>query len=134
MALAPVHLYMAPKPTRPLLEAPQIICEGGTIASFVHVLPAGARLELFSGEPELAAEFYALALRYTFVSNSRWYEDGGNKFIAAAATSLPPEVVTAVHAGIARAICGRRQRNYWKSLSTWAGTNENVAGSIPLLS
>jgi hypothetical protein len=40
-------------------------------------------------------ELYALASRYGFVANSRWFEDVVGKQIADVAATLPPEVVTA---------------------------------------
>ena len=42
-----------------------------------------------------AVELYALASRYPFVANSRWFEDVAGKHIAAVAATLPPEVVAA---------------------------------------
>ena len=46
-------------------------------------------------------ELYALASRYPFVANSRWFEDVAGKHIAAVAATLPPEVVAAAQE------CGR---------------------------
>ena len=40
-------------------------------------------------------ELYALASRYSFVANSRWFEDVAGSHIAAVAATLPPEVVAA---------------------------------------
>jgi len=45
------------------------------------------------GQQTRAVELYALASRYPYVANSRWFEDVVGKRIAAAATALPPEVV-----------------------------------------
>ena len=45
------------------------------------------------GEAERSVELYALASRYGYVANSRWFEDVFGRPIAAAAASLPPEVV-----------------------------------------
>ncbi|MBN1933585.1 MAG: hypothetical protein JW934_02910, partial [Anaerolineae bacterium] len=47
------------------------------------------------GETERAVELYALASRYSVVANSRWFEDVAGKHIAAAAETLPPDVVAA---------------------------------------
>ena len=44
---------------------------------------------------EQAVELYALASRYPFVANSRWFEDVAGRHIAAVAATLPPDVVTA---------------------------------------
>ena len=38
---------------------------------------------------------YALASRYPFVANSKWFDDVAGKHIAAVAATLPPEVVAA---------------------------------------
>ena len=47
------------------------------------------------GQKVRAVELYALASRYAFVANSRWFEDVAGKHIAAVAATLPPEVVAA---------------------------------------
>jgi hypothetical protein len=47
------------------------------------------------GEAERAVELYALASRYPFVANSCWFGDIAGKQIAAAAATLPPQVVGA---------------------------------------
>jgi hypothetical protein len=47
------------------------------------------------GERERAVELYALASRYPYVSNSRWFEDVAGKHIAAVAATLSPEAVAA---------------------------------------
>ena len=43
-------------------------------------------------------ELYALASRYPFVANSRWFEDVAGRHIAAVAATLPPDVVAATQA------------------------------------
>jgi hypothetical protein len=43
-------------------------------------------------------ELYALATRYPFVANSRWFEDVAGRHITAVAATLPPEVVAAAQA------------------------------------
>jgi hypothetical protein len=58
-------------------------------------LPAIALLLTDQGETEQAAELYALASRHPYVANSVWFQDVAGKHIAAAAESLPPEVVAA---------------------------------------
>jgi hypothetical protein len=47
------------------------------------------------GELERAVELFALALRYPYIANSRWFEDVVGKHITAAAASLQPDVITA---------------------------------------
>jgi hypothetical protein len=72
-------------------------------------LPAMALLFLDEGAPERAVELYALASRYPYVANSRWFEDVAGKEIAAAAESLPPDVV-------ARAQERGRARDLWATM------------------
>ena len=58
-------------------------------------LPAAALLLADAGQRERAVELYALASRFGFVANSRWYKDVAGKQIAAVAATLPPDVVAA---------------------------------------
>jgi hypothetical protein len=64
-------------------------------------LPAAALLSLDregrSGRPDIerSVELFALASRYIYVANSRWFEDVAGHEIRAVAEKLPPEVVTA---------------------------------------
>ena len=51
-----------------------------------------------SDRVESAVELYALASRYPFVANSRWFEDVAGKYITVAAVALPPDVVAAAQA------------------------------------
>ena len=55
------------------------------------------RYELVKGsmtliETERAVELYALAARYPYISNSRWFEDVVGREVRAAAETLAPEV------------------------------------------
>ena len=59
------------------------------------VLPAIALLLVDQGEAERAVELYALASRDPHVANAQWYEDVAGRHIAAAAATLPPDVVAA---------------------------------------
>jgi predicted ATPase/DNA-binding SARP family transcriptional activator len=63
--------------------------------SLMFVLPGMALLLADEGQVERAVELYALASCDPLVANSRWFEDVAGRHIAAAAASLPPEVVTA---------------------------------------
>ena len=47
------------------------------------------------GRKKWAIKLYALASRYPYVANSRWFEDVVGRQIAAVAETLPPEVVVA---------------------------------------
>jgi tetratricopeptide (TPR) repeat protein len=63
--------------------------------SNIHAQTAFALVLADEGEAERAVELYALASSSPFVSNSRWFEDVAGKHIAAAAATLPPDVVSA---------------------------------------
>ena len=58
-------------------------------------LPLLALLLGNQGEIVRAVESYALASTYGHVAHSRWFEDVAGKHIAAAAETLPPDVVAA---------------------------------------
>ena len=67
----------------------------GVFLPLVIALPAIALFLADQGEKERAVELYALASRYPYVANSCWFEDVVGRHIAAAATTLPPEIVAA---------------------------------------
>ena len=81
-------------------------------------LPAFALLLADQGQTAHAVELYALASRFPYVSNSRWFEDVAGREIAAAAESLPRDVV-------ARAQERGRARDLWATveelLAEWVG-------------
>jgi len=83
---------------RCLCEALQITVKIGGMFSLMHALPATALFAVGQGDAERAVELYALASRYPYVSNSRWFEDVFGRHIAAVAATLPPDVVTAAQA------------------------------------
>lgn len=96
-------LGQSPQALKHLAEALQITFEFRLYYSLGFALPATALFLSGQGEPERAVELYALASRYPFVANSRWFEDVVGKPIASAAAALPPEVVaTAQERGRAR--------------------------------
>jgi tetratricopeptide (TPR) repeat protein len=78
-----------------LHEVLRIATETRGFIIHTEALPAIALLLADQREKEQAVELYALASRYPFVANSRWFEDVAGKHIAAVATTLPPEVVAA---------------------------------------
>jgi hypothetical protein len=107
-------------PGRPhLLEALRTATE---IRAFIALLEALSAIACFLIEQDdqqaLAVELYALALRYPYVANSRWFEDVAGRHIAAAAKSLPPDVVAAAEAR-------GRSRDLWATaaelLVEWEG-------------
>jgi tetratricopeptide (TPR) repeat protein len=78
-----------------LREALRITADIQVFSSFMFPLPATALLLANLGQVERAVELYALASRYPFVANSRWFEDAVGRHIAAAAQGLVPEVTRA---------------------------------------
>ena len=78
-----------------LHSALQGATETQDIRPLLHGLPAVALFLADRGEAERAVELYALASRYPHVANSCWFEDVAAKHIAAAAATLPPDVVSA---------------------------------------
>ena len=60
-----------------------------------NVLLASALYLADQGQTERAVEVYALTSEEPDVANSVWFEDVAGKHVAAAAESLPPEVVAA---------------------------------------
>jgi tetratricopeptide (TPR) repeat protein len=97
-----VGLGVAVRGSGNVQEAQQHLCETLRTAietrkhsPLMYALSAVALLLADRGEVERAVEFYALASRYPFVANSRWFEDVFGRYIAAAAAALPPEVVAA---------------------------------------
>jgi tetratricopeptide (TPR) repeat protein len=78
-----------------LCEALRVAAPSSEFRTLMYALSAIALLLADQGEGERAVELYALASRYPFVGNSRWFEDIAGKHIAAVAAGLPPEVVAA---------------------------------------
>jgi predicted ATPase len=54
-----------------------------------------ARWMCHQGMLEQGIEYYALSSRYAYVAHSRWFEDVAGKHVAAAAATLPSDVVAA---------------------------------------
>jgi tetratricopeptide (TPR) repeat protein len=72
--------------------------QGRKTQDFMEVMVALAGTALLladEGEAERAVELYALASRYPFVVNSRWFDDVIGGQIAAVAATLPPEALHA---------------------------------------
>lgn len=76
-----------------LAESLQIANQVGDVWILWEALPATALLLADQGQPERAVELYALAARYPYIANSRWFEDVAGRHISAVAAALPPEVV-----------------------------------------
>jgi tetratricopeptide (TPR) repeat protein len=78
-----------------LVEALQIAIEIRAFMPMMLALPAEALLSVAQGDLGRAAELRALAWRYPFVANSRWFEDMAGQELNAAIAALPPEVAAA---------------------------------------
>jgi tetratricopeptide (TPR) repeat protein len=78
-----------------LCHAFQLALESEVVPPLLWALPAMAVLVAGEGEIERAVELYALASRYPFVANSRWFEDVAGHQLAALAASLQEAAVTA---------------------------------------
>jgi predicted ATPase/DNA-binding SARP family transcriptional activator len=87
----------------------------------MEALPLIALLLVDRGEAERAVELYALASRHPYVANARPFEDIAGRDIAAAARTLPPEVVEAAQArGRARDL-EATVRELLAELEQWTG-------------
>jgi predicted ATPase len=90
---------------RHLLKALQLVPDARVFWPLLYALAVYALLLIDEGQAEQAVELYALASRYPFVANSSWFEAVAGKHIAAAAATLPPDVVaSAQKRGRARAL------------------------------
>jgi DNA-binding SARP family transcriptional activator/predicted ATPase len=76
-----------------LSHALEIAQESGAVPPLLWAFPAAALLLASEGESERTVELYALASRYPFVANSRWFEDVAGKALSEVAASLPAERV-----------------------------------------
>ncbi len=74
-----------------LSHALDIAQESGAILPLLWALPAMALRLADEGENERAMETYALASRYSLVTQSCWFADIAGNEIAAAAATLPAE-------------------------------------------
>jgi len=93
LAIAARGLGDTPGAWQHLCQALELAAESGVVSPLLWALPAMALLLAAEGESERAVELYALASRYPFVAQSRWFEDVVGQQIAAAAATLPPEQV-----------------------------------------
>jgi tetratricopeptide (TPR) repeat protein len=77
----------------------EVLRTGVEIRAFMPLLNAVPAIALLladrGAQQARGVELYALASRYPYVANSRWFEDVAGKQIAAIAATLPPDVVTA---------------------------------------
>jgi hypothetical protein len=83
-----------------LCQALQRATDTRNATSLIEALPAAALVLADAGESargaaERAVELYALASRYPYIANSRWFEDVVGVHIAAVAETLAPDIVAA---------------------------------------
>jgi hypothetical protein len=64
----------------------------------LDLLPAIALFLAVRGKAERAIELYALATRYPYIANSRWFEDVAGRQVDAAAADLPPDIIATAQA------------------------------------
>jgi tetratricopeptide (TPR) repeat protein len=95
LAIAAHSLGDTPGARQHLRHALELALESGMVPPLLWALPAMALLLASGGQIERAVELYALASRYPFVANSRWFEDVAGNQIAAQAATLPETAVTA---------------------------------------
>jgi len=95
MACALRGLGLRDQARKHLVQALQLVPDTGAFWPLLYALAVVALLLIDEGETERAIELYALASRYPFVANSRWFEDVAGRQIAAAAAALPLEMVQA---------------------------------------
>ena len=77
-----------------LLASFALALEIRSFPMLLTLLPAAAHFLASEGQKSRAVEVYALVSRYPFVANSIWFADVVGQKIAAAASALPPEMVT----------------------------------------
>ena len=75
-----------------LAEALRLSADIQAFWPLISGLPGIALILSDAGEHERAIELYALASRYPYVANSRWFEDVFGRHIDAVADTLPPDV------------------------------------------
>ena len=76
-------------------EALRSATDTGAVPPLLWALPLMALLLADQHEAERAVELYALAERYPFVANSKWFEEVVGQPLTAAAATLSPEAVAA---------------------------------------
>lgn len=113
-----------------LAKGLQIATEKESIWSFWYLLPVIALLMADRGQKEQAVELYALVCQSPMVANSRWFEDVVGRHIAAAAATLPPEVVLmAQERGRAREVWATVEE-LLVELERWGGRDNNELRNV----
>jgi hypothetical protein len=102
-------------------EVLRLLIDTRNSTTALHSLAAAALLRMDAGEAERAVQLYALASSYPFVANSRWFEEIAGQETAAAAETLPPDVVARAHER-------GRARDLWATVEELL---EELGGSPP---
>jgi hypothetical protein len=100
-----------------LAQALRLATDKNAFWPLAYSLAVYALLLLDEGAPVRAIELYALASRYPFVANSRWFEVVAGREITSTAASLPPDVVAAAEAR-------GRARDLWATVEELLGELE----------
>ena len=95
LGVVAIHLGEPQQGQQHLSRALGILAETEALPLLLISLSGSALLLADAGEHERAVELYALASRYPYVGNSRWFEDVFGRHIDAIAATLPPEVAEA---------------------------------------
>jgi DNA-binding SARP family transcriptional activator/tetratricopeptide (TPR) repeat protein len=91
----------------------------GSLRTAIHALPALALLEADQGNIERAIELYALACKYPYVADSKWFQDIAGRQITTQSSSLPSESVSdAKKRG--------KLLDTWETISQWLGENNRL--------
>jgi predicted ATPase/DNA-binding SARP family transcriptional activator len=105
-----------------LLRSLQIAVGAENFLSLLDIFPAVALYLLGQGETYFALEVYALASRYAYVANSRWFEDVAGCHIEAAKADLTADMV-------AKAETRGKDRDVWATASELLAMLENERAS-----
>jgi tetratricopeptide (TPR) repeat protein len=108
LAVAECRLGRLPEMKRCLCQALKMLTETRPFITLTMALPTVALLLAEQNELERAVELYALASRLPAVAG-RWFDDVFGRHIAAAAATLPPDVVAAAQER-------GRQRELWATV------------------
>jgi predicted ATPase len=95
LGCAVYYLGQQDRACRYLCEALRTALEVGSPLPALDALALAAPLLAGEGQQEHAVELYALARRYPWVAQSRWFEELAGRHVDASAASLPAEVATA---------------------------------------
>ncbi|MFN2217886.1 MAG: BTAD domain-containing putative transcriptional regulator [Anaerolineae bacterium] len=93
LAITAIGLGDRREARRHLSRSFQLAADLGVVPPLLWALPAMALLLAGEGQVERAVELYALASRYPFVAQSRWFADVTGDTLAEIAATLPAERV-----------------------------------------